>query len=265
MNSRLQALIDRGYQKEEVVRLSSFTEEELAESAGAAFSHISKNCTSVSKPEAIFVGGQPGSGKSTIALEIKNQNKNITEIGIDNYRMYHPNYLAIERLINSYWKDKEETIYDSPGNDMADFTQEFAGKMSDLLTIMGLKKNCNMLLEWSMREPNSPIDIMNKLKAAGYSITVIFVIKNKEESFKSCNVRSETFSKVNHIVRKVSKYFHDLCVQSLPESIDKIYITGKELNLFSRFVIINVDKEPLWIEETGNNPGEVIKHILNND
>ncbi len=71
MNKRLQALIDRGYPKEDVLWFSSFTDRELEEAAEAAFKHISRNCTSVSNPEALFIGGHPGCGKSSMSLRIK--------------------------------------------------------------------------------------------------------------------------------------------------------------------------------------------------
>lgn len=119
MNSRLQALIDRGYDKELVLQLSSYAEEDIKYATNEAFKHISRNCKPVSKPASVFIGGQPGSGKTILSYEINEYNKNTLVIGIDNYRMYHPNYLKIEECIKEHWKNKQETINDSPGNDMA--------------------------------------------------------------------------------------------------------------------------------------------------
>ena len=68
------------------------------------------------------------------------------EIGIDNYRMYHPSYLEIEKVIKEFWKNKEETINSSPGNDIADFTHYFAGAMTDRLMEFGREKNITFYL-----------------------------------------------------------------------------------------------------------------------
>ena len=105
MNNRLQSLIDRGYSKDEVLELSSYSEEDIEYAVEKAFDHISRNCNKVSNPEVFYIGGQPGCGKSVFSMKIKNQIKNILEIGIDNYRMYHPNYLKIEKCIKKHCKN----------------------------------------------------------------------------------------------------------------------------------------------------------------
>ena len=96
MNSRLQALINRGYPRDIVIKLASFTDKELEYASNSAFNHIARNCSKVTNPSAIFIGGQPGCGKTVMSMKLKNEIKNAVEIGIDNYRMYHPNYLEIE-------------------------------------------------------------------------------------------------------------------------------------------------------------------------
>ena len=100
MNSRLEALIKKGYPRKLVFELSSFTDEELEYASKCAFEHISRNCTQVSSPKAIFIGGQPGCGKTVMSMNLKNEIENIIEMGIDNYRMYHPKYLEIEKCIS---------------------------------------------------------------------------------------------------------------------------------------------------------------------
>ena len=144
MNSRLQALIDRGYSKEEVIRLSSFTEEDLNYAVMSAFKHLVQGCEKVFQPKTIYIGGQPGSGKTVLSMELKNTYKNYVEIGIDNYRMYHPNYLEIEKVIKDFWEDKTPSVNSTPGNDIADFTHYFAGAMTDKLIEMGKNSKYNL-------------------------------------------------------------------------------------------------------------------------
>ena len=75
MNNRLQSLIDRGYSKDEVLELSSYSEEDIEYAVEKAFDHISRNCNKVSNPEVFYIGGQPGCGKSVFSMKIKNQIK----------------------------------------------------------------------------------------------------------------------------------------------------------------------------------------------
>ena len=153
MHSRLLSLIERGYSIDEVVNLSTYTDDELNMAVEFAFEHISKNCVPVDDKIAIFVGGQPGCGKTILSMELKNRINNIVEIGIDNYRMYHPKYLEMEKCIRNHWKDKKENINDTPGNDIADFTHVFAGAMTDKLIEKCSTLGYNLILEWGMREP----------------------------------------------------------------------------------------------------------------
>ena len=265
MNSRLESLIKRGYPKELVIELSNFTPEELEYASKSAFEHIARNCTSVKNPSAIFIGGQPGCGKTVMSMDLKNKIQNIIEIGIDNYRMYHPNYLKMEECIKEFWKNKEESINDTPGNDIADFTHYFAGAMTDKLIEMGKNKKYNMLLEWGMREPSGPLNCMNDLKVEDYNNIVLFVSTNKDASYEACNMRYNIMKESNRIIRKVPKNFHDFCVETLPDSIDKIYIDGYGKNLIDYMSILKRNNEIIWDINSKEMPGTVFKKGLYNN
>lgn len=263
MNSRLEALISRGYNKEEVIRLATFTEEELEFASTEAFKHISRGCTKVNNPSCIFIGGQPGCGKTVLSIDIKNNVKNAVEIGIDNYRMYHPHYLEIENYIKEHWKNREENINDTPGNDIADFTHLFAGAMTDKLIEKVSNNNYNMLLEWGMREPTGPLNSMKDLKGKGYNNIVLFVSTYKDISYKACNLRAQVMKDCGHIFRKVPKSFHDLCVETLPDSINKIYNGGYKNNLIDSMLLITRDGKVIWNDKTKELPGNVFKNYVN--
>lgn len=264
MNSRLEALINRGYPRDIVLKLASFTDEQLEYASKRAFNHIARNCTEVSNPSAIFIGGQPGSGKTVMSMKLKNEIKNAVEIGIDNYRMYHPNYLEIERVIKDYWENKTPSINSTPGNDIADFTHYFAGAMTDKLIEMGKNNNYNLLLEWGMREPKGPLKCMNELKEKGYNNVVLFVCSNKDLSYEACNLRSEIMKNTPHIIRKVPKNFHDYCVETLPESINKIYEDGFNNNLIDYMCFVTRANEVIWDnKDVHKNPGEIYYNYLN--
>lgn len=259
MNNRLEALIKKGYPREAVIKLSSFTDEELEYASKCAFEHISRNCSPASNPSAIFIGGQPGCGKTVMSMNLKNEMENIIEIGIDNYRMYHPRYLEIEKYIKEFWKGKKETVNDTPGNDIANFTHYFAGAMTDKLIEMGKNKKYNMILEWGMRESSGPLKCMRELKENNYNNIVFFVSTNKEASYEACNMRYDIMKESNHIIRKVPKDFHDLCINTLPDSIDKIYKEGIDNKLIDYMAIVKRNNEVIWDLNSKELPGNIFK------
>lgn len=263
MNSRLQALIDRGYDKNIVLKLANFTDEELEYASSCAFRHISRNCDSTEKPFAIFIGGQPGCGKTVLSMNIKEQLVNAIEIGIDNYRMYHPRYLEIENCIKEHWKNKIENENDSPGNDIADFTHFFAGAMTDKLIEHGMKDNYNLLLEWGMREPTVPLKTMKTLKVGGYNNIVTFVVTDKKISYEACKLRSNIMNSSNHIIRKVPKYFHDMCIETLPDSVNEIYKQGYNDNIIDYMALVTRNNEVIWDDKSNTLPGKVYEQHLN--
>ena len=265
MNSRLEALVKRGYPKEVVERLSSFNEYDLEYAVEKAFEHISRNCNTVDTPISFYVGGQPGCGKTGLSMNLKNKYKNIVEIGIDNYRMYHPHYLEIEKHIKKFWEDKKESINDTPGNDIADFTHEFAGVMTDKLIEKATNQKYNVILEWGMREPNGPLKSMEDLKNKGYINNVIFVCVYKDTSLEACSLRANIMKDSNHIIRKVPPSFHEICIKTLPDSIDKIYEEGFSKNIIDNMSLCLRDGKIIWNNsESKINPGSIFNMYLNN-
>ncbi len=270
MNSRLQSLIDRGYSYEDVITLSSYTEDDLNYAVMAAFKHLTQGCEKVSEPKTIYIGGQPGSGKTVLSMELKNSMKNYVEIGIDNYRMYHPNYLKIEECIRKYWKGKKESINGSPGNDIADFTHMFAGAVTDkLIELCSLVDEngyaFNILMEWGMREPYGPLQTMSDLKIKGYDNIVLFLATPGYLSYDACNLRSDVMKNSKRIIRKVPKYFHDLCVNTLPKSVDKIYELGFKDSVIDYMAIVSRDGRVLWDNNSKEMPGQVYEEKLSEE
>lgn len=263
MNSRLEALVNRGYPRDLVLRLASFTDEELEYASKMAFKHISRGCIKEENPSAIFIGGQPGCGKTVMSMKLKNEIKNAVEIGIDNYRMYHPNYLEIEKVIKDYWSDKTPSVNSTPGNDIADFTHYFAGAMTDKLIEMGKNNNYNLLLEWGMREPKGPLNCMKELKEQGYNNTVLFVCSNKDLSYEACNLRADIMKNTSRIIRKVPKDFHDYCIETLPDSVNEIYSEGTTNNLINYMGLITRENEVIWDLNSNKMPGEVYANYVN--
>lgn len=263
MHSRLMSLIERGYSVDDVVNLSSFTDDELNYAVEMAFEHISRNCSPVDDKKAIYIGGQPGCGKTVLSIGLKNKIGNAVEIGIDNYRMYHPRYLEMEKCIRSHWIGRKESDNDTPGNDIADFTHTFAGAITDRLIEKCSSLGYNLIIEWGMREPTGPLKTMNDLKIKEYNNLVMFVATHKDLSYNACKLRSDVMKDSPRIIRKVPKSFHDHCVDTLPDSINKIYTDGYKSDIVDHLVLVSRDGKIIWDDKSKKMPGDIYKEYIN--
>ena len=261
-------LINRGYDESLVKELVSFDIDYALKVRDIIEEDITKNCTSKPDPKAIYIGGQPGSGKTTLLRTIKNnwkKNDVISIVGLDNYRIYHPNYSKMEEAINNHWINKEETNNESKGNDIADFTSNFAGIVSDLLIEDISNKKYNMAIEWGMRNPEVPLSTMEKLKEKGYYNIVEFIVVDKETSKEACKIRDDILNKHDLILRRIPTYFHDDAVLSLPTSAEQIYVEGYlNKKTIDEFKLIDRDGNILWNNNTENKLIDTYRYYLDN-
>ena len=265
MQERELDLINRGYDKNLVESLCNYTLDDVNNISLKIFREISYGCSPISKPKCIFVGGQPGSGKSTRIDEITNHfSNNIIVINMDLYRDYHPKYKWIIEAINNHWKDRIVTDDDSPGNDLADFTHQFAGAVSDKLGKLATEvingEAYNVAIEWGMREPYAPLDTIEEMHNKGYYCEVIFIAVHKDESLESCNYRD--LSK-EELVRRVSKSFHERCIQELPISAKTIYEEGMKRNIIDSFKIVDRNNNVIWNKNSNEDIYELYYQYLN--
>lgn len=260
-------LVKRGYNIDEIMFLNAIDERQIINISNDIFNSISKNCKEDNDPICIYLGGQPGAGKSSRSMSLKSQKfeNDFVEIGIDNYRTYHPNYLEIEKAIRKHWKNRIPTENDSPGNDIADFTHVFAGKITDILTELAAEKKYNILFEWGMREPLTPLETMEFLHNLGYKNIVDFIAVDKITSLKSCNMRAEIMNNKKHIIRKIPEYFHEICIESLPDSCQKIYEIGYlRKRIIDKFTITTREKNIIFDGATQTNPKQIYEEFLQN-
>jgi hypothetical protein len=189
----------------------------------------------------------------------------IVEIGIDNYRTYHPNYLEIEKIIKKHWNGKTPTENDSPGNDIADFTHNFAGRMTDILQVLVSDNKLNIAMEWGMRTPEGPLATMKALKEKGYKNIVNFIAVHKDVSLEACKIRADVMNDQKHIVRRVPNYFHELACSTIASSAETIYEQGFVNNrTVDNFFLINRNGQVLWKPGDQVNLSSVFNDWLNN-
>lgn len=262
LSNRELSLVERGYDRQLVETLCYVDEYTLKNIEDIIYKDVTNGVTNVDKPNVTYIGGQPGSGKSVISMRLK-RISNAVEIGIDNYRMYHPNYLKIEEAIRNHWKDRNPSLNDTPGNDIADFTHNFSGYMTDRLIDRVSKEKYNILLEWSMRNPNQIIKSVEEFKNKDYTINLNVLAVSKDVSLNACHLRSSGMNKYGHIVRRIPDSFHELCIKDLPSSINTIYDECK--NKVDKFYLINRDGSIIWDKNNKSLPGDVLNEYINKE
>ena len=266
---REKALVSHGYSEREVIALSYVSPEDTREAVGRIISRITDGVTRVKEPSCVMIGGQPGSGKSTLMLRMKNspEGHNSVTVAMDDYRSYHPRYLEIEDAIRSHWEGRTETDVDSAGNDIACFTQRFAGTAVDMvdeyLTTFDDNGAYNIIFEWAMKEPEEPLDFMRMIASRGYTTDVIFMAVPAEVSRDACVLRADIMNSQGHVFRRIPRDFHDLSVASLPDSADAIYRMGfVSEKIINNFYLLRRDDTVLWSSGYPGTPGPVFRECL---
>ena len=261
-------LIKRGYDLSTVKELSSFSLEDAKEISNKISLYLSRGCIPSDDKTAIYIGGIPGSGKTTALRKIKENwlgNNVICIIGLDNYRIMHPRYKDMEEVINKHWLNKEETENESKGNDIAYFTNDFAGVLSDLIIDNLTDKGFNVAIEWGMRNPIVPLETMEKLKKKGYKNIVRFIVIDKYTSKEACKVRDDILNKHEIILRRIPEYFHEEATSTIPYSAEQIYNEGYLYKkIIDEFELVDRDNNVLWDNNSKEKISDTYLYYINN-
>lgn len=175
--------------------------------------------------KAIFIGGQPGAGKSFVSRKI-NEKKDYIPIDIDEFRTGHP------RL--------NEILRDQPEN-YANLTGDFAWRVKMQIIDDFSKEGYNIMLDQTLRNANEQSKIAEKLVDRGYSNSIKVMCVKKEISYMSTVLRDEkaAYRRNNGdktaVPRPVPKEYHDSVVdKELPASLNTLQSAKyKGKNLFT--------------------------------
>lgn len=258
-------LIDKGYNKEVIYKLCSFNESDLETLVNNAIELLTKNVSSVNNPTCIYIGGQPGVGKSVLSDKLK-RSSNSVEISMDACRSFHPHYKEIEDTIKEFYKDKNITIDSNPGHDIAAFTQYFAGNMANKLIDRISDMKYNIILEWNMRNSKDVLACMNKLSKKGYKNEALVLTIDKDKSYEASQIRADVMESSGLVSRRVNKEFHELCLNSIPSNVDIINSVGMDNNILDNMKVILRNGKVVWDNKFDNSlPSKVIKEYYNNN
>lgn len=154
------------------------------------------------KPTAIFLGGQPGAGKSqTFAAAVKefDAKGGIVQIAGDDLRQFHPKFSELMRT-----DDKN----------MAFYTQVDAGRWVEKALDHAAQNKYNVVFETTMRTPDAVAPLLQKFQDAGFSVDARMLAVNPN------------LSELGIMQRYVSQVDRDGFGRMVPPEIHKAALSG---------------------------------------
>ncbi|MFP3852356.1 zeta toxin family protein [Pseudomonas sp. W5-01] len=196
------------------------------------FEDIARHAMMLSKPVenpvAIILGGQPGAGKAALSSYATTElGGNSIKIDADELRKYHPHFLKLMR---------------ENDRDAADLTHRDAAGWAVKLTNLGIKEHRNLVIDGTMRDPESLAMLCSKLQSAGYRIDARVLAVNDLVSRLSIHHRYELQHEANGFGRWSNRINHDLAFTGLPLTVDRLE-TG---NLVDRMHVTNRSGEDIY-------------------
>lgn len=202
--------------------------------------------TPVANPVTIVLGGQPGAGKSALydIADVRFRN-NIAHINCDKFRPDHPESESLALDATTY----------------GDRTNDFVFAVADRLVEELGEQKYNMIIESSMKSPNTAFQDYDLLSPQGYTIEAQIMATPKEVSWKGVLDRYNEQLANGELARMVPKEFHDMVVDNIPNSLDEIYRSGKMSNI----LIYNRKRECLYnMQNTPElNPSKMLTDLIN--
>lgn len=175
----------------------------------------------VQQPVAIILGGQPGAGKAALSSYATAElGGNTIKIDADELRKYHPHLLKLMR---------------ENDRDAADLTHRDAAGWAVKLTNLAIKEHRNLVIDGTMRDPDSLAKLCGKLQSAGYRVDARVLAVNDLVSRLSIHHRYELQHEANGFGRWSNRVNHDLAFVGLPVTVDRL----ESCNLVDRMYVTN--------------------------
>lgn len=161
------------------------------------------------EPIGILLGGQSACGKSALlsGVKIDHSERFFLSINEDLYRTFHPEH-------NKLIKDVER--YSSE-------TQIFSNVFTEKLIDEAIKRNCNIIVEGTMRNPDVPMRTSQYLKDAGYKVEVYAIAAPGAITQLGIYNRFQEEINSKGVGRLAELSVHDSAINGLSKSLDTLY------------------------------------------
>lgn len=186
--------------------MDEYTEEVFEQQYKKVYESVIKDGAFKKNRAVIFLGGQPGSGKSKFYTDDANFDHYIVIDG-DKYRQHHPFYNSISH-------------HDI--DNLAERTQSFVNRCIERLIDDLSKEGYNLLIEGTLRDPDVPIRTATSLKERGYRTDLYVITCSATEAWRSTINRAKLMSESGEAPRIVPIDKFDRIVHGLPNSLGKI-------------------------------------------
>ena len=200
----------------------------------------------VKEPIAIVLGGQPGAGKSNLYTWAKERFVgNIVELDCDAFRKYHPDSEMLALVPETYGSLTNPFVFDT------------VDRLIDELS----EYKFNMIIESSMKTPNSAFQNHELLTPKGYSIEAQIMATSRAVSWQGVLNRYQEELEKGQLPRLVPKEFHDYVADHFPDSAEEIFLSGKMSNI----QVYNRERDLLYdMKSTPTlSPKSIISSIVN--
>jgi AAA15 family ATPase/GTPase len=181
------------------------------------------------EPVAIFVGGQPGAGKTALqeAIFANIDARDVAIINGDDFRVYHPE------------KNKLETEDDTLA---AYYTDADVGEWIERSIEYVKQHKANVLVEGTLRNPNTTIDSACNFQKSGYTAELHVVIAQEFFSRLRIFFRYLDQRRDDGAGRYTLMQAHNASYKVLPQSLVQIAQSG----VFKRIVIYTIEQEVVF-------------------
>ena len=203
--------------------LVKYSEKQFKERLSITVKRLVKDKAPVDHPTAFLLGGQAGSGKTSLQSIIdEKMNGNIIIINNDEFKPLHPNY---KKLAQKHGKEVTKLV------------TPFSNRMTEALINELSKKHYNLAIEGTLRTIETPQNTAKLLQERGFKTNLYVIAVPKQLSYIGTLTRFEDMFKNNPLtVRETPKQIHDEIVHNLPSNIDELYKNNvfNEIHLFTR-------------------------------
>lgn len=222
-----------------------FTENEFWESYNKILKSITSEYVPQEKQGVIFLGGQPGSGKSYFYTQ-DDSLRNYVFINGDKYRKYHPHFQEIIQ-------------YDLMN--MALFTQHFSNRCVEQL-IKDLSDNgYNLIIEGTLRNPEIPISTCKMLKSKGYDTSLYVMAVDARVSWESTVNRAKMIQEMGETPRFVPLDKYNYIVNHIVPNLEQI----EQEQCFDSIKVVDRESKILFPNGEHNSAASTLADVLQAD